>query len=179
MKYRLLAATILALAGLVGGAGWGAADQAMAATTQQPAMLSGETLVKPLGGTFTITCDSSGSFTFSMSGTALGPYAGTFTETGSGAISTTSTLTAFSAVFTIRSPQGTVIGFKTLSFPSSPYGCYHDATDFFFVYAPTSYSALIFTSNGVSFDRGTSVVLEVDEGSGLSHLVEQFTSSST
>jgi hypothetical protein len=54
-----------------------------------------------------------GNFTFSVSGTAYGPYPGTFTESGSFSI-TNKVLSAFSASFTITSSAGNVTGTKSL-----------------------------------------------------------------
>ena len=75
------------------------------------------------------TCNPSGdtTYTFSVSGQATGPYAGTFTETGSVTIGAQTDeipgspgqfrgpITAFSSTFDIVSPSGSVHGTKTLA----------------------------------------------------------------
>ena len=84
----------------------------------------------PGEGTSSITnenCNPSGtsSFDFEASGPAIGPYPGTFTETGtitigpqtSGFIAPVLTLTAS---FTISSPAGDVTGTKSFTGPSDP-----------------------------------------------------------
>jgi len=101
-----------------------------------PSGLTGESFVaSPL--TIVASCpDSSGSsFTFSASGTASGPYAGTFTESGSITMSTSPfgfvdgiplySVATVQAVFTIDSPSGQVTGSKELvvADPSVNGGC--------------------------------------------------------
>lgn len=90
-----------------------------AASLVLPASLAGETLSG--APTLTnVTCNfvgnsSQGTFDFSVSGTATGPYPGTFTETGSGTVSAVGGQLAFSASFTITSPAGNVTGTKSLA----------------------------------------------------------------
>jgi hypothetical protein len=67
------------------------------------------------GSTLSGNCvNGGGNFTFSVSGTAYGPYPGTFTESGSFSI-TNNVISAFSASFTITSSAGRVTGTKSLS----------------------------------------------------------------
>jgi hypothetical protein len=116
---RCLAVSSLTLVmGGVGGAPL--APTALAAT---PASLNGEVFTGQ-GDTRTLDGDCSspgnGSFTFSTSGTATGPYPGTFSESGTFTISTDHTnglpaVTAYSATFTITSSAGNVTGTKALA----------------------------------------------------------------
>jgi hypothetical protein len=111
------------------------------ASFAQAVSLDGESLESSLAfagqqttfGNF--TCDKAGTTTisFESTGSALGPYSGTFVETGTftiGPQTDTSidtrgvgAITAFSATFTINSqfPVGTVTGSKQLS-PTAPTG---------------------------------------------------------
>lgn len=91
------------------------ASPALAAPT-----LGGETLTSPFDalGVNGATCSATGSstFTFTTSGTAVGPVAGRFTESGSFTLaSRTGPLTAFTASFKITSAgQPDITGTKTL-----------------------------------------------------------------
>ena len=95
------------------------AVEAHAAT---PASLAGETFTSNnvTGSTLTGTCNelgAGGSFRFSVSGTAAGPFPGTFTESGSFTTSLSGHLLTFSSNFTIKDSAGTttVTGTKSLS----------------------------------------------------------------
>ena len=84
-----------------------------------PSSLAGETFTSRdvRGSTLTGACtgDNEGSFNFSVSGTAAGPFPGTFTESGSFTAGVSGGfLTAFSSTFTITSTAGTVTGSKSL-----------------------------------------------------------------
>lgn len=70
----------------------------------------------PSGDVITGTCDPAGASTinFSVTGIAVGPYPGTFSESGTFTFGPTQTLTSFTASFTIDSPAGQVTGTKTL-----------------------------------------------------------------
>jgi hypothetical protein len=123
---RVLAATALSF-GLLAPASFG-----------QALSLSGESLesTRTVAGQETtfgnFTCDKSGTttITFQTNGAALGPYSGTFTETGSFTIGPqmdysidtrgVGPITDFQATFTINStfPVGTVTGSKQLSLPA-------------------------------------------------------------
>src|SRR5687768_358830 len=88
-----------------------------AAVAQTP--LTGEFLASLNPATITSgNCDPDGTstFTFEVSGTALGPYPGTFTETGrvtfegpftSGPVNNAGVVTEFEAAFTITGANGT------------------------------------------------------------------------
>jgi hypothetical protein len=92
-----------------------------------PPTLSGEHLVGVPQVTTNCNPDATSTVTFSASGTAAGPYPGTFTEVGSATIGPQTVspgggqsigpLLSFDAVFTIQSPVGTVTGTKTLTIP--------------------------------------------------------------
>jgi hypothetical protein len=148
---------------ILGVLGLGAVD-AHAAT---PTSLAGETFTSQnvKGSTLTGTCNlEGGSFSFSVSGTAAGPFPGTFTESG--------TLTAlpdgfltnasdFSSTFTITDTSGAVIvtGTKSLDTSSlssqSIVNC--DSADFLRTISGifASYTATI---NGTSHDQGVATV---------------------
>jgi hypothetical protein len=89
------------------------------------------------------SCSSSGGasdFSYSATGTAFGPYPGTFTETGSVTISATATGTyingipffqvaSLKAYFTIDSPAGQITGTKSLIVPTNTvFGLCNDFT---------------------------------------------------
>jgi hypothetical protein len=101
---------------VLGVLGLGAVE-ARAAT---PSSLAGETFTSQTvtGSTLTGTCTgrgNEGSFAFSVSGTAAGPFPGTFTESGSFTTATSGVLNDFSSTFTITSAAGTVTGSKLLA----------------------------------------------------------------
>ena len=88
-----------------------------------PSSLTGETFISHLvkGSTLTGTCPedfngTNGSFNFSVSGTAAGPFPGIFTESGSFTTSPTGEVGDFSSTFTIENAAGsvTVTGTKSL-----------------------------------------------------------------
>ena len=117
-------------------AGFATSPLAVAASDPPPPPLTGEFF---LGApTVTATCNPTGTSTisYSVSGTAFGPYPGTFTETGTATIGPNIAgqfvngleagfLTSFDAFFTIDSPTGQVTGTKQLELPSTVFGfCY-------------------------------------------------------
>jgi Ca2+-binding RTX toxin-like protein len=81
---------------------------AVAAQAATPASLAGETFTsnEVPGSTVTGTCG--GNLKFAVSGTAAGPFPGTFTESGSLSTSGTGYPNRFSGTFTITSTAGTV-----------------------------------------------------------------------
>jgi hypothetical protein len=111
---------LLLLAGclILGVLGLGAVE-VHAAT---PSSLAGETFAShpvrgstsTLTGACAITSGQEGSFSFSVSGTADGPFPGTFTESGSFTAPLSGFLDEFSSTFTITSTSGTVTGSKRL-----------------------------------------------------------------
>jgi hypothetical protein len=162
-----------------------------AAIGAPPASMTGEHFAGTggTGGPASVTCTTSGDFSFSVSGAATGPYPGTFTETGSGHVtvgvpaSTAGTVTSFSATFTVYSPVGAVLvtGTKTLDtsaptgFPLN-YACQQDlATGA--VGIPTNYEATIYTGSGNYRDEGTSrIPLLLADPAGAT-LTENFVST--
>ena len=154
-----LARRLLLLTGclIVGVLGLGTAS-AHAAT---PSSLAGETLTGPRPPSdLTGTCnrESEGNVNFSVSGTAAGPFPGTFTESGSFTTGSGGSLTAFSSTFTITSTAGTVTGSKSLSGDTAKATCRQDPSEAIFVSAfnlPTTYTATI---NGAQRSAGTATV---------------------
>lgn len=133
------------------------AASAHAASHATNTPLTGETL---LGGTTTstnVSCnpDGSGSFDFATSGTALGPYPGTFTETGHVAIDATSGVTQFRASFHITSGATRIDGVKTQAFAGGTGGCVAGGSGCTtFASMQTDYQATIVGPDGQSKDSG-------------------------
>jgi len=148
-----------------------------AAPLPPPPTLTGEVLTEP--STISVRdCLSGGSFTFSAAGPATGPYPGTFTESGSVTVDGNTQVTAFSATFTIQSPQGTVTGQKTLdtTVPNTSAGCFNSTTNAGAI-IPTTYTATIVTPTGSAYhDQGTATTGVAIDGT-LTVLLEQFTST--
>ncbi len=136
------------------------------------APLTGESLLgSELGepGTSTVqgTCDPLGTstFTFTVTGTAFGPYPGTFTESGTVTVEPLGAASSFESTFTINSPLATVNGSKSLAgagasalglcgtaaFPTG-------AANALAFEGTVSYEATIATSFGTSTDSGESFV---------------------
>jgi hypothetical protein len=113
--------------------------------------------------------------TFSVSGTATGPYPGTFTEAGTWAPLSSS----FSATFTITSGTTTITGSKTVSRGtpglSGTFDCGADPSTFDVTGVP--YTATIHSPNGSFHDEGVSTVYIAITGSGAATLTESFASS--
>jgi hypothetical protein len=121
----------------------------------------GETLAPTWPGSASGACTTlnNGSFTFSTSGTAAGPYPGTFTESGSFTI-TNATLTAFSAAFTITSATGNVSGRESLTVVNGAASCSPGA--FATIAGTTTYAATI---SSAFQDTGTArVSLGIEAG---------------
>jgi hypothetical protein len=139
-----------------------------------PPTLTGEQLFDP-APTITATCNENGTSTvyFEASGTATGPYAGTFTETGTATIgpqafndppinsSFTGPVTTFDAVFTITSGATEVTGTKTLALVSGSTAIGDCFTHYFSVHDVevivrdgVSYQAAIATGDATFSDHG-------------------------
>jgi hypothetical protein len=154
------------------GAVVAAAVLAAPASAAVPSTLSGEIFSNNPGeGSSSITaasCDPSGNSTFSFeaSGPAIGPYPGTFTETGTVTLGpqTPGLFTAvqsLTASFTISSAAGDVTGTKSVTGPTNPVLGNAECLD-----APdnarasnlnsagVTYDARITTPDGTFFDRG-------------------------
>lgn len=149
-----------------------------AAPSPPPPTLTGETLTGGSGGGL-VFCRNTGSFSFTISGTATGPYPGTFTESVTGTVNPTFTLATFSATFTIHSATGDVTGTKTYTGPS-PRICYQDANDVAILGTiPTTYQATIHTANGNYADHGTSATGFFRSSGTVNQFNETFASSQT
>ena len=113
--------------------------------------------------------------TFSASGTATGPYAGTFTEAGSWSV----VPDTFGAQFTITSGTTTIIGSKSgsLTAPGDAVSCKNTAASAFAIVTDLHYSATIHSPSGVFHDEGKSTVQAEITGAGAATLTENFTSS--
>jgi hypothetical protein len=114
----------------------------------------GETLDPTSPGSASGTCTTlnNGSFTFSTSGTAAGPYPGTYTESGSFTI-TNATLTGFSATFTVASASGSVSGSESLTVVNGAASCSPGASAT--IAGTTTYTATI---NSTYQETGTATV---------------------
>jgi hypothetical protein len=140
------------------------------ATASAVSTLTGETLSGSSSQGNSRACPTP---TFSVSGTATGPYPGMFAESGTWSLSSIT----FSATFTITSGTTTITGNKTRG-PLYTLTCVPGAA------AGTSasmsrspYTATIHTPNGNFHDEGTSAVTVTITESGAATLTESFTSS--
>lgn len=150
------------------------------AAPSPPPTLTGETLTVPLS--FGIeNCRNTGSFSLPVSGTAAGPYPGTFTETVTGTVNPIYNLATFSASFTIHSATGDVTGTKTYSGLSPTMTmCYQDSNDVSTNGTiPTTYQATIHTSQGNYTDHGTSGTDFFLSSGTVNQFNETFASSQT
>jgi hypothetical protein len=124
-----------------------------------PPSLSGEVLTGTLPPSS--SCPST-DLAYSLSGTASGPYPGTFTESGTGSWNSTSTKWTFTVKFTINSAVGKVTGTKTYSSGGAAGSCTPVGSgvyrEFFeLIYSPgLTYTAQIQTSSGTFTDQGVS-----------------------
>ena len=165
-----------------------AALVAAAAASALPSTLTGEFFVadqlQPNGGTVKVsaTCNAAATSTISYfaSGVAVGPYPGTFTETGSATIGPLTAgqfvngfefgfLTSLDVFFTIDSPAGQVTGTKSLALPSTVLGLCYDTNPGTFreiCCSPSGfglhYDATIETAGAFYGDTGDSGISLVD-----------------
>ncbi len=170
VKVSWLAAAIVIIAGL-----WGVDLVGVSVATARtlPPTLNGETLsAGPDHQGIGCINSPGGPFSANISGTASGPYAGTFTETLRGNVNPT----RFVAVFTIDAPNGKVIGVKNLT--SGPAGCYIGSNSFTFS-AQANYQALIHTPQGNYTDQGTASTSLLELNGSIIDFSEVFTSSHT
>jgi hypothetical protein len=139
-----------------------------------PPSLAGESFLGTEPGTAATSCtvntDKSGSAGFTATGTAAGPYPGTFTESGTysfGPSVTYGTVTAFHSTFTITSATGAVSGTKDLAavVPDSSLGyCANGAPTpgpfsiAYLISTPVTYQATITTPAGPYSDSGSATV---------------------
>jgi hypothetical protein len=89
-----------------------------AAAAQPVVTLTGEELTAGPASVVTFQCGSPSTMTYHATGTALGPYPGTFVEDGSVTFENGG-VQSYSAQFTIDSPAGTISGTKELA-PAEP-----------------------------------------------------------
>jgi hypothetical protein len=106
--------------------------------------------------------------TYSVTGTATGPYPGTFTETG------TFSLVVTNATFTITSGTTTITGSKTRGGGGGATGTCNPPSQSSF---GLSYTATIHTPNGNFHDEGTSAQQVAITSAGAATLTETFASS--
>ena len=139
--------------------------------------LSGEEL-SASGGPGAVACQTGGPYSYTVSGTASGPYPGTFTETGSGMVNSSPGPATLSASFTITSPTTSTTITGTKNGGPGGLGCQD-------LFGPNtavgltglSYQATLHTSTGNFADRGTSDVVRLFTGPSGTTLDETFTSS--
>jgi hypothetical protein len=126
--------------------------------------LVGETFTSQAvrGSTLTGACpgvpnSNAGSFSFSVSGTAAGPFPDTFTESGSFTTLRSGFLSDFSSTFTITSTSGSVTGSKRLAGDASNASCTPLGDG---VLVSTSNLATTYTAtiNGAQRSTGTATV---------------------
>lgn len=149
--------------------------------------LTGETFAGSAETTATLDCTFSGqpteSFSYSSTGVASGPYAGTYSETGTVTLNSSEEVVGFDATFTIASPGGTVQGTKSFG-PQTVGGDGFCGPGMFQNSAGSatglSYTATITAPDGTFTDTGLSDA-EVDSffaASGrVGRLTETFTST--
>ena len=137
--------------------------------------LTGENL-SAVGVATGIVCESAGPYSYTVSGTAYGPYPGTFTETGSGTVTNSGGhVLTLSASFTIHSGGFLITGTKNGGIGS---GCQDSLGNTGGVIDGLSYQATIHTPTGDYADRGTSRAVLFTNAS-TTVLEESFTSSLT
>jgi hypothetical protein len=174
---RLIVLACLSVAALT----WFGLPSAAAATP--PATMNGENFFGH-GGPATFNCSTTGGqFSFTSSGDAVGPYPGTYTETGTVTISAFQ-VTGFSADFTIYSALGDVLikGTKQLdtAVQNNSLGCLGDqsAPNAAFAFAvPTTYQATLLTATGNYRDQGVSDIPVLVKDPNGTTLLEGFLSS--
>jgi hypothetical protein len=150
---------------------------ALPATASAVSTLTGEKF-NASGGPLGVACQTDGPYSYTASGTATGPYPGTFTETGSGTVTAgpqgVSGSMTLSASFTIHSGDFLITGSKSggVSGPA----CQDTSGNTGGSVNGLSYRATIHTSTGNYADQGTSNALVFTGPSGTS-LLEDFASS--
>jgi hypothetical protein len=180
MPFRVRLLAVLAVLALIGAI----APTALAST---PSGLTGESFYGTPITQLTASCDPDGisTISYTTSGTASGPYPGTYTESGLVTIGPLTLpqyvngfqfgpVTSLSATFTINSPNGTVAGSKQLDPSAVVPGLCYDFTDrtlpggsptvsgTFRELMPASsgfgltYTATIVTATGTALDSGNS-----------------------
>jgi hypothetical protein len=154
--------------------GLGVPGTAAAAPSPTPSSLQSETLDGGNGTAWSGTCDPNGNstFQFATSGSATGPYSGTFSANGSATFGPgafqSQPITQFSESFMIKSDTGDVItGTRSGVLQAvSTAGCTSASATGMAVVVPlvTGYKAVIATSAGGRFrDTGASLVVAVGQ----------------
>jgi hypothetical protein len=125
---------------------------APSAVAQTPSTLSGETLEGAVTEAEPICFGGSGDF--SASGTAAGPYPGTFAETGKVTPIGQGNEVSLTADFTVTSGSTTITGTKTVTGPSQA-ACVDELFGTFIPSASGTYQATINTPEATFTDEGT------------------------
>ncbi len=164
-----------------------ASTQPAAAQGSTPATLSGESLSGVPQGTFSCDVSATSTISYAVSGTAMGPYPGTFTEAGTVSLGpqpspgTSVPILTFQASFTITSGRDRITGMKSLF--TSPQNlapnkafCVPGFIRSFG--SAAAYDAQIVTADGVFSDHGVAGAA-LNEGSlyPVPNFVEFFVSS--
>jgi len=170
LRGAVLACTVLAITGAVA---------APSASAQVVPSLAGETLLAGpdqqgsggLGSYETeVNCnpDGTGTITFFAEGIAVGPYLGTFTESGTAVIQPAGTTASLEASFTINSGTTVIHGTKsigTLPFMPNQGGCFtFDGNELIDIITAASYQARIDTVEG-SFDDSGLARIDAEDAS--------------
>jgi hypothetical protein len=156
-------------------------ELAAAAPASRPPTLAGEVFAAQGGMSPGGLCQHAGQFSLTVSGTAAGPYPGTFTESIQGTVqgpeqnSEPVTLQSYHATFTITSPTGNVSGTEWMPGPP-PAVCFQDPTNYGLLNpVPMDYVASV-GPNGKYLDRGTTITY-VSAGPHNYYLSDQLSSS--
>jgi Bacterial Ig-like domain (group 1) len=178
-----LVMSVLVAAAVAGHLPLGAAAQGPPPSLDGENLQGGSTELGPVGGMMITaeSCNPAGnsSFSFTATGVAVGPYPGTFTESGTVSLGPETQLygggptlggpmTAFSAQFTITSATATVTGTKRFNGSTDPAPFFpgqavcHDpaaGSEFDVPITQGTYVATIQTASGATTDQGTTGVV--------------------
>jgi hypothetical protein len=152
---------------------------AFPAMASRPSPMTDEVLTSS-GGPTVVNCEvySAEDFSFTASGTASGPYPGTFIENGTGSILAPS-VSDFSASFTIYALDGSVeVTGTTALAPGASQSC-RDTMGDTAVEVPATYQATIHTARATYTDQGTTTYAELFTNSSGSALYQKFSSALT
>lgn len=143
----------------------------------QPLTLNNEGFsIGPVNSSY--NCNLNGTVTFSASGTASGPYPGTFTESGSATV-TGHRVTALSATFTIASSAGTVSGSFAATTFTAEFACFQDADNADIPTTSAPYEATITTPDGTRNESGKTLVSLRTQNGVVTVLGQSFAASDT
>ena len=185
----LVIGVLVAASAVAGHGALGAAAQVPPASLSGENLEGGDLFAQPGGTTITaMNCNPAGnsSLSFTATGIAMGPYTGTFTESGTvsfgpetqnfGFPYPVGLVTDFTAQFTITSDAGTVTGSKGFNgsvTPPPPFGpsvAFCDApggSGFGIDVTQGTYTASIQTATGTATDLGTTGIVANGPSSGL------------